>query len=316
MSIQRTSHTNHYPGHQFQNERPDELTMVSIPEKLTVTRPHRLVEILNVPVEVFFRENPPTLNQDLIDQATENYMRMPRQQRGRFLFEQIFTYSFLFSKAVAELISKQSNTEATQLGPQEESPTRIEQVIATTTTNQILDNTAENQSSNLAVQALTQTEEMNNLLIAELNDTLQTFKTTLTDVQKNLDAALKKNQLLEKEIIQLNATIRENGRLHTAEMRENTQTISTLVQSVNTLMSDLRSTNSIVNGQKTNFELLAKNYNEHNHSTNLNSCGTGHWYLQASTGPSTPYMDPNELLLKKHREQNPGTTKGEGCCVQ
>ncbi len=135
----------------------------------------------------------------------------------------------------------------------------------TATTTQPSANTAPDQFSNLAMEALSQTEQMNNQLNAELNSTMQMFKKMLVDVQMTLDAALKKNELLEKEVIQLNTTIKENETLHAAEMREKTETISTLVESVNQLKNDHRLTTASLTEQKKNFEALASCYNSHSH---------------------------------------------------
>ncbi len=159
----------------------------------------------------------------------------------------------------------------------------------TATTTQPLANAAPDQFSNLAMEALSQTEQMNNQLIAELNSTMQMFKKMLVDVQTTLDATLKKNELLEKEVIQLNATIKENEKLHTAEMKKNTQVIATLSQTVDTHTTDIRSTNFKVRAQEEKFDTLVGNFNKHTHPTG-NRYGSYIEPTGTSGVPLTPYQ--------------------------
>ncbi len=141
----------------------------------------------------------------------------------------------------------------------------------------------------LNLEVLTYVESMNNQVQSETNLNMQTFILALAKMQKTLEATIQENLAFKNRIIQLETINDENTRLHTAEVKKHTEMIATFSKTVNQLTNDLRTATAELAEQKKNFQALTENYNAHNHSTNLNSCGTGYWYLQASTGPSTPY---------------------------
>ena len=148
------------------------------------------------------------------------------------------------------------------------------------------------QSPNLPFEILAQTESMNNLTIAELTKTVESFRTLLGEVRASLDVTLQENLLLKKEIIQQNTKIDENEKLHTAEVKKHTQIISTFSGTVNQLTNNLRLTAAALAEQKKNFEALTINYNAHQHTTRVQSRGSNCCLVGCdfgSTGPSTPY---------------------------
>jgi chromosome segregation ATPase len=159
----------------------------------------------------------------------------------------------------------------------------------TTTRNSSPNTISPDPSSHLAIQALSQTEQMNQEVIREMNASLKTFKDLFAEMQKTLGVTLEKNALLEKQILQLNNKIKENEKLHTAEMKKNTQTIATLSNSVTSLTSDLSSTNRRLRNQERNFGTLADKFNSHNHTLGLNFQGGWQMTNYTSSGPSTPY---------------------------
>jgi len=121
-------------------------------------------------------------------------------------------------------------------------------------------------SSHLAIQALSQTEQMNQEVIREMNASLKTFKDLFAEMQNTLKVTLQENELLKKEILQLNTIIKENDKLLTAETKENTKTIATLSKSVTSLTSDLAFEARRRRELRENFEGLADEYNKHTHS--------------------------------------------------
>jgi predicted RNase H-like nuclease (RuvC/YqgF family) len=157
----------------------------------------------------------------------------------------------------------------------------------TTTTTQPLANSASDPSSHLAIQALSQTEQMNQEVTREMNASLKTFKDLFAEMQNTLNATIQENQLLKKEILQLNTKIKENETLHKAEMEKNTQTIATLSQSVTSLTSDLSSTNSRLTNQEKNFKALVEQFNGHGHTVLVRPVGSGS--LFNTSVASTPY---------------------------
>jgi hypothetical protein len=149
-------------------------------------------------------------------------------------------------------------------------------------------NTTLDSSSNLAIQVLSQTEEMNNQVISEMTTMLKGFEKMLTEIQRTLNATIQENHLLKKEIIQLNTKIKENEELHTAEMKKNTQTIDILSKSVTRLTADLNLNNHNQVEQAKDFQTLVANYNSHGHTTQLRPYVNGGPF--GSLGPSTLYQ--------------------------
>jgi regulator of replication initiation timing len=162
------------------------------------------------------------------------------------------------------------------------------QVTAATRSASLNTNTLD-VSSNLAIQVLFQTEQMNNQVTREMTTTLKSFEKMFADMQKTLNTTIQENHLLKKEIIQLNTKIKENETLHTAEMKKNTQTIATLSKSVADLGSDLRSEGYERRVLERQFETLVIEYNNHTHQcpTKFNTSSVAYW--GTSGRPSNPF---------------------------
>ncbi len=167
--------------------------------------------------------------------------------------------------------------------------------ITTTTTQAFtepspIDTTPPNESPDSRLEILSHVESMNNLVQNETNLTLQTFMVALSKMQKTLEAQIQENQSLQNRIIQLETANTENIRLHTAEMRTNTQTITTLSEALDLLTKDLRLLEATAT-QRKDFEALARNYNAHGHAVGyFRAGGMGQMTSANSGGPSTPYQ--------------------------
>jgi predicted RNase H-like nuclease (RuvC/YqgF family) len=159
----------------------------------------------------------------------------------------------------------------------------------TATRSASLNTNALDSSSNLAIQVLSQTEQMNNQVTREITTTLKSFEKMFADMQKTLNTTIQENQLLKKEIIQLNTKIKENEALHTTEMKKNTQTIATLSKSVESLGSDLRDERYERRALERHLEALVDNYNKHNHQCPIMMNPNLAAYYRGSLGTSHPY---------------------------